>query len=638
MPSERSTARARTAIPLAVRLLRITADTIVLLVALCCALLLLVRLVVFPRIEAHHEAIAAALEARIGQPVAIGRIVTGWDGWNPKLSIRGFSVADPRNPAVPVLQLPRVDMVIAWTSLPLLELRLRELAIIGARLGVRRDAAGILHVAGMTMDAATRGEDTRLSNWLLRQPRIVVHDGLVTWTDELRDAPQLVLDHVELRIEQHFGQHRFGLTGVPPVELAGPVDLRGQFSRATLGDWRHAHGKAYLRLDYADLAAWHQWLPLPVQVDSGKGALRLWFDFADGKPQAITADVELADVRARLADGLPRLELAHIAGRLGGAFDGARRAFHTAALTFTTTGGAVLPPTDLSWSEQEARDGAPARGELSFDRIELGAVGALAAGLPLPESWRAALAHFAPRGVLHEGTLTFEGAIDDPLRYRAHARLADVAFNAHDAVPGVSGLTGVIEATQAGGSLTVEPHPLTLALPRVFSAPLGFTQAAARIGWSRAGGILEVHVDQASFANDQVAGTAAGSWHAEPAGPGPVDLTAQLTRASVAPLAHYMPLLLDPHVGDWLLRAVVKGHSSDVRLTLRGNLADFPFPQGRKGQFLVAFKAHGGTLDYAEHWPRISDIEADVRFEGARLRIDAASARVLGATLGRTRV
>ena len=47
------------------------------------------------------------------------------------------------------------------------------------------------------------------------------------------------------------------------------VLVRGEGS--TLWD---ARGKAYLRLDYADLAAWREWLPLPVAMDSGKGALR----------------------------------------------------------------------------------------------------------------------------------------------------------------------------------------------------------------------------------------------------------------------------------------------------------------------------------------------------------------------------
>jgi uncharacterized protein (TIGR02099 family) len=117
-----------------------------------------------------------------------------------------------------------------------------------------------------------------------------------------------------------------------------------------------------------------------------------------------------------------------------------------------------------------------------------------------------------------------------------------------------------------------------------------------------------------------------------------VDVRAQLTRARVEPLGRYLPLQLAEGVRDWLTRALRKGTSNDVRLTLKGNLDDFPFAQGRNGQFVVAVKGRDATLDYAEGWPPISDIEADVRFEGSRMTIDAVQGRVLGAAVGRTRV
>ncbi|HSV18409.1 MAG TPA: YhdP family protein [Casimicrobiaceae bacterium] len=640
MPAERSAARARkaTPVPVAIRALWLAADVILVAVALACALLLLVRFVAFPRIEAHHDDIAAALGERIGQPVTIGAIETGWDGWNPRLSIRAFSVMDPSDRTTPVLTLPRVDLVVSWTSLPLLDLRLRELAVEGPRLAVRRDETGLVHVAGIAIDPGARRDDNAVTDWLLRQPRILVHDGLVTWTDEVRHTPQLVLDQVDLRIEQGFGTHRFGLTGVPPAELAAPLDVRGEFSAASLREWQHARGKAYVRLDYADLAAWREWLPLPVAVDSGKGAVRLWFDFAEGAPRAITADVELVDVRAQLAHDLPAMELAHVAGRIGGRQDGVRHELDTRAFTFVAQDGVAFPPTDLHLRYDDARDGAAASGDVSFDRLELGPITSLAAHLPLPERWRREIALLAPKGVLREARLTWEGPADAPTTFHASATLSDVAINAHDNAPGASGLTGRLDATETKGSLALDAHAMALSLPRVFATPLSFDGVGARIGWTRSGETTSVQVDDATFTNADFAGTASGTWHSVATGPGMVDARAQLTRASVEPLNRYAPSQLHPRLREWLARALVKGSSNDVRVTLRGNLAEFPFPQGRNGQFMVVIKARDATLDYAEHWPPLSDLEGEVRIEGSRLMIDGTRGRVLGASIGRTHV
>ena len=133
----------------AARAVRLVAMSALLLAGAFCALLLAVRLVAFPAIEARRDDIAQWMAKRIGQPVEIDALVTGWDGWNPKLSVRGFRVRARAPRWQRFAGLPRVDLLVAWTSLPLLDLRLKELLIEGPRLSLRRDTAGRLHLAGI---------------------------------------------------------------------------------------------------------------------------------------------------------------------------------------------------------------------------------------------------------------------------------------------------------------------------------------------------------------------------------------------------------------------------------------------------------------------------------------------------------
>ena len=115
----------------------------------------------------------------------IDAIATGWDGWNPKLSIRGFRIRDASaEGAVPLLELPRVDLIVAWTSLTLADLRLREMIVEGPMLAVQRDPQGRIRIAGFSIDPERTSHG--LTDWLLRQRQIVVRDALITWNDELR--------------------------------------------------------------------------------------------------------------------------------------------------------------------------------------------------------------------------------------------------------------------------------------------------------------------------------------------------------------------------------------------------------------------------------------------------------------------
>ena len=366
--------------PRAARIFRILRFAALAALALFCALLLIVRFVVFPRIHDYRDQIVARLSAELGQPVAIAAIDTGWQGWNPRLTIRGLQIRDRAHPGDgPVLDFPQVDLVVSWTSLPLLDLRLSALSIDRPQLAVRRDGRGRLHLAGIEFDPEQQSDDTRVTEWLLRQPNIVVSDALLTWTDELRHAPQLVLDQVHFRLEHSLGHHRFGLVGTPPASLASPLDFRGDVTDASLRDWRDARGRFYVRLDYADIALWREWIPLPIAVDNGKGALRAWFDFAGGVPTGMVADFELADVRTRLARDLPLLDLTNLAGHLDWKRETGKTVLKASGLTFTTRTDLALSPTSFTLTLAQGPDATISGGQLVIDRLDADPLTALAA-------------------------------------------------------------------------------------------------------------------------------------------------------------------------------------------------------------------------------------------------------------------
>jgi len=367
MPSVRASPRASRARPPALRrLVRVAGIAVIAGFAAFALLLLAVRYVVFPRVESYRDTLAERLTTQLGQPVEIAALSTGWDGWNPKIAIHGFRVREPiASGSAVVLDLPEVDLVVAWTSLPLFDLRLKELAIERPRLAIRRDRAGMLHLAGIEIDPARQAEASALPEWLLRQPRILVRDALILWNDDLRNAPQLVLDRVQFRLENRFGHHQFGIRGTPPAELAAPIDVRGDVTGASPRDWQKTSGRLYVRLDYADIAAWKEWLPLPVPIASGEGAMRLWFDFAAGQATGLTADLALADVKAKLGTDLPELDLSRLSGRAGWRVDAPDQEFFARELSFTAANGQVMPAMDFSLTLSGAIDGGESGGSSS---------------------------------------------------------------------------------------------------------------------------------------------------------------------------------------------------------------------------------------------------------------------------------
>ena len=151
-------------------------------------------------------------------------------------------------------------------------------------------------------------------------------------------------------------------------------------------------------------------------------------------------------------------------------------------------------------------------------------------------------------------------------------------------MPGVRGASGSVEATQAGGTLRLASRNATDRLARGTSrSRSGFDTLDAEVRWTRDAARTEVHVDKLAFANPHATGSARGVWRSLPQGPGEIDLTASIPRADVRHLHPYLPRWLQASTRDWVRLGLLQGTGEDARLVLKGDLAQFPFADGKHG-------------------------------------------------------
>ncbi len=599
-------------------------------VALACAFFVLaLRYWFLPNIETYREDIAAAVSRAANVRITIGKISADWEGIRPHLKLEAVSVYDRAGRRA--LELNRVDSTLAWRSLATLTLHFHALDFYQPTLEVRRDANGVLSVAGIQVEADRSGSG--FTDWLLEQPDVEVHDAAVVWTDELRQAPPLQLSGVNLHLVNRGSRHRFGLRAVPPPELAAPIDLRGDArgnSVEVLSDW---NGKLFLQLDRVDLGAWSPWLDVPAEIRSGKGALRSWLTFDRHALAEIVADVRLASVRARLRQDLPEIELDALAGRI--AWKNVPSGFEVAGAKLGLAGGgAVLQPADFRVKVTTDRKGAQ-QGEFDANALDLAPLVMLADRLPLDDALRTELVALSPRGSLHDVSVKWQGAWPQPASYSARGRFEALAFNRWQSLPGVSGLSGNIDGTDRGGTLHVSGQRTSLDMPRVFTSVLALDTLTAQVGWTWAGERLELRFSNVSFANADAAGSLFGSYRSAAEGAGDIDLTGSLTRASAHSASRYIPITILRKTRPWFERAFVAGFSNDVRFRVKGRLDDFPFQQEKRGMFHVNAKVTGGTVDYAERWPRIENIEGEVQFRGSRMDFVARQGTINGVRLSK---
>ena len=497
---------------------------------------------ILPHIEDWRPEIERHASRAVGVPVHIGHISVRSSSWIPAVDLRDVVLRDASG--AEALRLPRVSAALSPESLLLLKPRLAQLYIEDARLLVRRDSAGHMHVGGLELAqraTVSSADEAATLDWLFSQQEIVLRHGAVRWIDEQRNAPALELTDVDIVLRNGLRSHDMRVDATPPADWGDRFTLRARtrqplFSYA--GDWRRWTGTFYADLPRGDVAQLKRHVDLPFQLDGGQGSLRLWLDFQNNHWQSATADVQLNDVGVRLAPNVEPLAIAHASGRLTASRDPAGVSVSAEHFGFETAAGVVWPAGDMrvswqqvqrsvvvrlgrrayvSYSREKALAQAAGRalapsgrassssgkvpwddlepvtgGELSADHLDLALMRRLAAALPLPPVAQKWLADFQPEGVVRQLDAHWTGPLATPRLYRVDAAVTGFAMAA-GAIPegGRSGRPGwrnanvTVDANERGGTAHVALDGGSIELPGVFEEPvIPFDRFGANAKWT----------------------------------------------------------------------------------------------------------------------------------------------------------
>jgi uncharacterized protein (TIGR02099 family) len=605
-------------------------------------LILVTRYWILPDIDRYSGEIERAVSHAVGERVTIGEVGARWQGLHPQLELKNVRIHDRQDRVA--LLLPSVEAVIGWRSLIFFSLRLHSLSIDQPALDIRRDRAGKLFVAGIEL--RSKEGDAGAGDWLLTQTEIVIRNASLTWVDELRSAPALSLAGLTFMLRNSGSQHRFALRAQADPALASQLDVRGEFQGDSLADLAAWRGLVFAELDYVDLAAWKHWVDYPMEVISGKGAMRIWLASDGERITQANADLALSSVKARVAPDLPLLDLEYLRGRLGGErspvrSERQRLQAHGSHLTLKSVNGVALPPADFSIDWDAAAPNRAERGELLANSLQFEPLANLAEFLPFPAGARAKLAAIAPRGTVNELKMSWTGPLDDLTSFNVRGRFSGLEMRAPGGWGSFRGLTGELNANQATGSLKLNSGNLVVDLPSIL--PDGTARAdkfEAQVNWTLADKHADVKFSNVSIVNADGVAQLSGTYSSRskyPNSAGVLDLTAQFPKVDPRLVYRYIPYL-PADVARFLKTSIVAGQASDGRLRIKGDLHDFPFADPKIGVFQTSARFAGAEMNYVEGWPHVQSADGEFRIDGRRLTVTGQRGNLSGARLSNTRV
>ena len=177
---------------------------------------------IVPRIGEFRPQLEAQAARALGVPVRIGSITARSEGLIPSIELLDVALLDAQGRAA--LQLPRV--VVALSPRSVLNRGFEQLYIERPDLDIRRQADGRIVVAGLTF-SETAGTDNAAADWLFSQGEVVIQGGTLRWTDELRGAPELALEEVDVLLRNSSWQHNMRIAATPPPAWGDRFTLTG---------------------------------------------------------------------------------------------------------------------------------------------------------------------------------------------------------------------------------------------------------------------------------------------------------------------------------------------------------------------------------------------------------------------------
>ncbi len=616
---------------------------------------------IVPRIGEFRPRLEIEASKALGMPVRIGQISAYSSGLIPSVELRDVIVLDKQGREA--LHLPR--MLAALSPSSLWGGGFEQLFIDQPTLDIRRAADGQIYVGGLDL-SQTRGESHAVADWIFSQPELSIKDGTVRWIDEVRNAPPLALTQVDAVMRNGRRSHLMRLDATPAPQWGERFSLRGIFRQPLLstdaGRWADWSGQLYAVFDRVDVSLVKQYANLDtfgIDLRTGNGSLRAWADVKKGQLTGGTADIALAEVTVQLGKSLEALALDSVLGRFGGSqlVDGF--AFNTEGLAFNTRDGLNWPGGNLTLIHTGTEGQPEQKNELKADKLDLAALAQIANRLPLGTATHAAIASYAPKGLVETVEARWQTSLKTSPTFSAKGRVTGLELAAlpNPAVrpnigtalhhppgrPGIKGAAIDFDVTQAGGKAGISIARGALDLPGVFEDSLvPFDSLSLDAQWKLVNGKIDTQLRNIKFASSDAEGVAQASWQSGESGGtslGVLDLQGSLSRGDGARVHRYLPMVLPDQVRHYVRDAVLQGAVSDVKFKVKGPVDNIPFSNPAQGEFKISAKVTKGVFAYvpkllqpggAKPWPALTDVHGELVFNHAALDINAASAKVTG--------
>ena len=588
--------------------------------------------VMLPRLHQYQEPIKTYLSEKMGSPVYFEQLQGAWQGFQPALSLRHFSIQTSTQ-TEPFKLRELVIRLDVWQSMLQWQPVFSTISLEGMALRLRRNEGGQWQLEDTETRASAENSTAQLVALLLAQGKVQIRDAQLVLLPDEGQQKQLNITDWQLHCVQSICSSK--------GQLMLDAEQERQISFAMN---MHNHpGEKDFQLDayvqWSPLSI-EEWLPimgemLPVKLKTGTFLLggKVWLSVENGR---------LMDVRGAI--NAPKLLLTSVAQNIAPVED-----LQTAFFWRRNEGlgqnswRLVLQEFGFKWQDEvfvsKQQDWSLAKQDeqrllsLVADAVELQFFSHLFLSLDqLPDTIRKLLTRLQPRGRLTNAhlqyRLTAKDKVDDIPLFLLEANLDEVGVSAWKNAPAVDGVNGYLKVTPSGGMVDFSSNDFRLFFPNLYSEQWHYQQASGLVRWQNQGRSFWLDGDHLKLMGNTGKlegkfGLAAPRNGIEPR----LDLLVSMRDAPAKPALTYVPdKKVSPELLSWLTQAVQAGEVRNAEFVYSGSAAKGASEATRTMRLDI--NAEQVDLSYLPDWPALRKANARILVKDKQTHVIAASGQI----------
>lgn len=610
---------------------RISAGSFAVLVVLLALFIGLFRVAV-PLLPDFQQRIETAATDALGFPVAVGSVDARWRLQGPELVFDNVVVRTTDSQSV-LLQASRLRVVIDVMALIRGgSIRPSSITLTGTELAVRRNADGIWFVQNIPLDSL-HSDRPLTAAWGVANGEFGLHNLSLSVKDEVRDTSYSIPD-IDVDVSVH--DNLIGVSGELEFVRRGPrlefsVDANGRVDQLERVDW--AGYVAGSRINWPAIEAM---LPeQPAWSTSKPLDLSIWLRATGITPREANITVDARDIEVASIEH----SVARVAGQFSWTGEPANwqlvgEAVDISSADESTTGmvrfGVLTSAVAGADAMNASSEKQPGSRQFTFAATELNLEQLVILATPLDERVAQWADELVPTGQISDLEGFVEIDAEKLVDFGLTATLNSIGINGAEGRPGFAGVDARIFGGWESGGVELR-RAAQLALPGILRDAISIDTALANVVWEQKNNALHIGVTDIVLetADMEVAGQVAFE-RASPEASLNGDFNLSVGWLDLAQAYRYFPAnRFSEQLLKWLDAALTAGSGTNGHFRLVGPLNKFPYPNPEDGEFTASLRLNDATLNYANSWPVMTGINADLVFERTGLRAQVEEARIL---------